>query len=465
MAPRRCLALSLLLLTGCGGDDGTGPGSDQPPTVTIQEVLLEGADQRDLRITGTATDDRGLDSLRFSVNGFHQFTRTVAGKESTFDFSAPGQEVGQGSAEVIAFDNGGQSRSATAPFEILEPSPTIDGEVLLLEGGEIKPAAGKLFCVEEVCDEVEADGSVWLEDLEWRSEGFRVHPIEGANPDFLVVPDRSRLEPNLVNYTNLDREEGREPTDTLLVDGVNQRRYLFFADGPGKMNLQTIIDNYTGQADCERLFRFLDDECGFMGVKYGLPGEKYKFVYPGDVNRGDTLYVAVWAQDRPLEVVDSLGTWIKEAIEFGQEGFEKIWAEPETYHVKWFGTTEGGAFILYGIEGHIYVEPMTSPVAGNFLWEAIGENEEVGLDRIKSLYIGYNGPWGMDRAKAYIMRVMPAFFAGSPHLAYAEFNTFMSEIDGEEDLVREWSTEDEHAYLFLLAFDHNTRFKVSEAYR
>jgi hypothetical protein len=89
----------------------------------------------------------------------------------------------------------------------------------------------------------------------------------------------------------------------------------------------------------------------------------------------------------------------------------------------------------------------------------------VGVDRIRTVGLAYNGLWGMERVKQYIMQAMPAFFAGIPHLAYADFNTFTSEIDEEEDLTRVWGPEDEHAYLFFLAFDHNARFKVSEAYR
>lgn len=63
----------LAVLVGCGGEGGTGPAKDLPPTVTIQQVLLEGYDPAELRVIGTATDDKGLDSLRFSVNGVRQF--------------------------------------------------------------------------------------------------------------------------------------------------------------------------------------------------------------------------------------------------------------------------------------------------------------------------------------------------------------------------------------------------------
>lgn len=450
------------LLCACGGDNGTGPSSDEPPTVTIQEVLLEGADHREVKVTGLATDDRGLDSLRFSVNGFHQFTKPVFGKESAFEFSAPGQQVGQGSVEVIAFDDGGQSRTATAPFEIVEPSPTIDGRVFLVTGGEMNPATGKLFCVEEVCDEVEADGSVWLEGLQWKSGGFQIHPIEGANPEFLVVPRKNRLEKNLVNFTNTDARAGRVPLDTALVDGVNERKYIFFADDP--VPLQGIVDNHTGSVPWESLFWTWSD-MATDEILLGLPGQKFKFMWSDVENAAETdtitfVFQARW-DDIPQETIDSVEVWSKRGLDRAQECWELIWDEPVLYGTDLI-TNEGPSW-FYLVPGYVIL--FTNRLSDGYEEVTLdGDDYTVGADRVEYVSTSLAHQFGMAYLRRYLEGQLAAAFIGSPHTPFNTFNTYMSRFDDISDLEQEWTATDQQACLFLSAYDHMTRFTLSEGY-
>ena len=74
-----------------------------------------------------------------------------------------------------------------------------------------------------------------------------------------------------------------------------------------------------------------------------------------------------------------------------------------------------------------------------------------------------NGPGGLARGRQFIFSALTAFFCGSPHLAFPQLGTYMSQVGLNVD--RTWTPTDEHAYLFLLAFDHNTTFLLSESYR
>jgi len=460
---RPLAAAASCLLFACGGDDGTGPGSDQPPTVTIQEVLLEGADHREVKVTGLATDDRGLDSLRFSVNGFLQFTRPVFGKESTFEFSAPGQQPGQGSVEVIAFDDGGQSRSATAPFEVLEPSPTIEGKVFLVKGGEMNPATGKLFCVEEVCDEVEADGSVWLEGLQWRSGGFRIHPIEGANPEFLVVPRKNRLEKNLVNFTNTDARGGRVPLDTALVDGVNERKYIFFADDP--VPIQDIVDNHLGPIVGENRVDFIvDANVDVADTLLGIPGENFKYVWDDETSAAntDTLTIAFalrWG-DLPPETVDSIAVWSERGIDRAQDCWSLIWDEPHRYGLEFITFTGMGFF--YALPGNVVLFPSRDPLAPEYIDFGFS-NTWVGFNRLR-LVTPLAHPAGIGYLERLLDGGLAALMIGSPHIPTHTFNTYMSLFDDPSDLETGWTATDQQACLFLSAYDYRTRFTLSEGY-
>jgi hypothetical protein len=455
------LPLLSLLLTGCGGEDGTGPNGDQPPRLTIQEVLIEGAANNDVRVVGTASDDKGLDSLRFSVNGFHQFTRELLGKAAAFDLTAPGQQAGQGTVELIAFDNGGNSKTQSAPFEILEPSPTIQGEVFLVENGAFNPATGKQFCVEDVCDEVGVDGSVLLEGLPWVGS-YEIQFIEGANTEFLVVPSKNRLEKNLVNYINTDARAGRVPLDTALVDGVNERRYIFFADRP--VPVQDIVDNHTGSIHRDYRFIFLTEEGDTL---IGAPGENFKFVYSdrSEATPSDTLLIRFQLRT-PLptqETIDSVHAWARTGINRAQECWEDIWDEPVRYLFR--SVSEQG---IPGSEhfGHPGLVSLRMNTA-EFGYEDVqvwSEDFSSGLDRVRWLWASVNHPGGMPYLKRYLESTLTAIFIGSPHHALGPFNSYMSQIDDPADFQTGWTATDQQACIFLSAFDHKTRFALSEGY-
>jgi len=457
----RSITLAVLIAapTGCGGDGATS--ADQSPSVTIQQVALEGAASNVLEVSGSFSDDHGVDSVVFHINGVRLQKLPVQGRTGSFDFTSPEQQPGSGTARVTAFDDAGNSASDSRGYDVVLPKPIVDAEVLVLRQGEIVPAASTQFCIETVCGTTDAQGKVRLEGLPWKAS-YAIHFIAGANTNFLVVPNRSRLEPNWVNYTNADHAAGREPTHTDLRDGVNERRYLFFEDGPGTMNLQAIIDNHTGRTtDYAQIFRSEDGD-GLVEPSNGKPGSKFKFVYHG-IGSNDTVTVAVYTEwyQRP-ETADSVSKWVLESFTFGQRGFEKIWKEPHKHPFKKVFTA-GAGFISYNEPGVILVMPVDGRNFGTYLVRALGEDERVAIDRIAWLQVNVDGPGGAPYARTFVQSVGPAFLAGSPRLANRVFDTYMSEVGTSYN--RTWGPADEHAYLFLLAFDHETTFLLSESYR
>ena len=93
-----------------------------------------------------------------------------------------------------------------------------------------------------------------------------------------------------------------------------------------------------------------------------------------------------------------------------------------------------------------------------------GSDVSVGADRVTTVTTSIAHRFGMAYLRRYLEGQLAAVFIGSPHTPLGAFDSYMSKMNDMSDLEQRWTATDQQACLFLSAYDHKTRFALSEGY-
>jgi hypothetical protein len=430
---RRALAFGAALLPIVAACDITSPSQNNSPSVRIEEIVIDGYDPATATIFIHVTDPDSHNNDQLShgdyfLNGTHEGTIPLSGSEVRTSFRLPRLSPDAYSLEITVYDRAGSSGSAVESFTVSsEPRrATVEVYVNRIQGIE-RLTEGEL-CLSDDCAPINSEGIARFDSLS--NSGHVVVKIpEQYHPMFLVSLGDRRSDKNIIDYTNADYLNGRNPIDTLLTKGENYRRLIFFEHSS---KWQDILDDHSS-----RSLQYYNDI--------------FRFMHPGGT-------LNVYVSTASGMVSDSLANRIwhrtQEAVDHANGTYESIpWRDPQPYILQTGMTSTPVQMVKFGdiaLDPHTrYLFRCNAPLLDDrnvfelgAFWCMLDSSHRFGERGVEHF------------AKYFVL----TFLSGILHPAPSESGRFTQEVLSEDSLLHEVVEDDLLAMRLFSMYGPGTRY-------